>query len=204
MLLLLLLLLLTPGGAAPLRAEPLGGTIDQRSRQQVTALFTAGQTAMVKSDGAALLGQLSRASRTRLEAIRAAARLGPAAALAGFSPSEKLGVLALRKHFTPTQLRHLGTPDLVGHALGSHWLKPETLRGAELGPVALSGNRASAPVLIEGRPSLARAEFVREGGQWRIDLTRTTSSADTLLKVLIQLSGRGEEAYLGQLLAHLR
>ena len=199
-LLLLSLLTLPPS----LRADPLAGTIDQRSRQQVAAVFAAERMALADGDGAAALAQLSRASQARLEVIRNAARLGATAPLNGFSPSEKLGVLGLRRHFTPDQLRRLRTPELIGQALGSRGLKPETVRTAELGPLNLSGNRASAPLLIEGQPSLARAEFVREGGQWRIDLGRSTSAADSLLRMLIQLSGKSEEVYLGRLLDHMR
>ena len=185
-------------------AEPLSGTIDQRSRQQVTAVFTEMRTALTTGNGAAALAQLSRASIARLEAVRNAAKLGSAAPLAGFSPSEKLGVLGLRRHFTPADLRRLKTPDLLNRAITARWVKPDMLRTAELGPVAVSGNHASAPVLVDGKPSLARAEFLRESGQWRLDLARTTASADTLLRVLIPLSGQSEESYLGHLLDHLR
>ena len=82
-------------------------------------------------------------------------------------------------------------------------MKPETVRGAELGPLVLAGSRASAPVLIDGQPSLARAEFVREGGQWRFDLTRIATNTDTVLRVLISFSGQSEEVYLGHMLDHL-
>ncbi len=186
------------------QAEPLGGTIDQRSRQQVAALFASVREAAARGDGAAVLAQLSRTTLARVEAIRTAARLGSAAPLTGFTPSEKLGVLGLRRHFTTAQLRSLRTPELVGRILGSHGLKPETVRDAELGQVAISGNRASAPVLVKGQPTPARAEFVREAGQWRVDLTRSTATADTLLRVLIQLSGQSEEAYLGRILDRFR
>ena len=199
--LLLVLALLWP---VPAPAEPLGGTIDQRSRQQVTALFAAARSSLATGDGAGALALASRASLSRLETIRNAARMGSAAPLTGFSPSEKLGVLGLRRHFTAADLRRLRTPELVNRLLASHWMKPETVRGAELGPLVLAGSRASAPVLIGGQPSLAHAEFVREGGQWRFDLTRTTATADTLLRVLISLSGQSEEVYLGHLLDHLR
>lgn len=199
-----LLLLFALTCALPAMADPLGGTVDQRSRQQVATLFATARAALAAGDGVTLAAQFTRASLARLEAIRNAARLGSAAPLTGFSPSEKLGVLGLRKHFTPAELRRLRTSELIGRAARGHWLKPETVRAAELGPVALAGNHATAPVLVDGQPSLARAEFLREGGQWRLDLTRTTSTADTLLRVLIPLSGQPEDAYLGRLLEHLR
>ena len=190
--------------AAPAVADPLGGPVDQRARQQIATLFATARAALAAGDGVTLLAQLSRGSLARLEAIRNAARLGSAAPLTGFSPSEKLGVLGLRKHFTAAELRRLHTSELIGRAARARWLKPETVREAELGAVALAGSRASAPVLIDGKPSIAHADFLREGGQWRLDLTRTTSTADTLLRVLIPLSGQPEETYLGRLLDHLR
>ncbi len=197
-------LALTVGPSRPAAADPLAGPLDQRSTQQVTALFATVRDAVAKGDGNSVLSHLTRGSQSRLEAIRSAAKLGSAAPLSGLAPSEKLGVLGLRRHFSPAQLRHLLTPDLVISILSSRGIHPDMVREAELGPIKLSGNRASAPILIKGQPSLARAEFEREAGQWRIDLSRSTATADTLLRVLTQLSGQGEEAYLSRILDRAR
>ena len=199
---LLLIALLT--AAAPALADPLVGSLDQRARQQVETLFGTARAALAAGDGPTLLAQLSRRSLMRLEAVRNAARLGDAAPLTGLGPSEKLGVLGLRRHFSATDLRRLRTADLVGRLLAGRWLRPATVRETQLGDITVAGNEASAPLLIDGRPSLADAHFVREGGGWHLDLTRTAATADSMLRLLIQFSGQPEDAYLGHLLDRWR
>ena len=200
----ILLLVALLSAAMPAFADPLAGTLDQRARQQVGTLFGTARAALAAGDARTLLAQLSRRSLMSLEAVRNAARMGEAAPLTGLGPSEKLGVLGLRRHFSAADLRRLRTADLVGRLLAGRWLKPATVRGTQLGDITLTGSQASAPLLINDRPSLANAHFVREGGQWRLDLARTAATADSMLRLLIQFSGQSEDAYLGHLLDRWR
>ncbi len=192
--------------AAPVRAADADGLAqpaDPRTREQVEQVFAAARSALASGNGAAALPLLSRDSRSRIEAIRTAARAGSAASLGRFTPAEKVAVLSLQRFLTPAQLRHSTTPDLINHALAEHWLSPATIADSTLGKLMVDGTRASAPLLLKGRPSLVSATFVRDGGQWRIDLGRTVAVADEFLRAFAAIAGRTEDAYVGELVGRL-
>jgi hypothetical protein len=58
-------------------------------------------------------------------------------------------------------------------------------------------------LLLKGKPSLVSATFVRDGGQWRIDLGRTVGVADSLLRAFAAIAGRSEDAYVTELVGRL-
>ncbi|MEI8394466.1 MAG: hypothetical protein WCF85_07005 [Rhodospirillaceae bacterium] len=177
---------------------------ERAARQQVDAVFTAARLALQKGDGMTLLGLLTRTSRSRLEAIRSTARSGSVAPLDRFSPSEKLAVLSLRRFVPAAELRRLKTAELIEYALERHWLRPETVAEAGLGVITLEGDRAGAPLIVKGKPGLLRAEFLREGGHWRIDLTRTGALADGLIRLFAGVAGQSDEDYVRHLVGRLK
>ena len=197
-----LVLALATAGAA--RADPLRPPADARAEARIGALFTEARGALGGGDGAAVLPLLSRASLARLEAIRAAARNGAAANLTSFGPAEKVAVLSLRRFLTPAQLRTMRTPELANHALAEHWLGPSAIDQASLGPLAIEGDRASAPLLVKGKPGLVRAAFLRESGQWKIDLIPTVTVADDLLRLFAGIAGQSEDVYAAKLAGRMR
>jgi hypothetical protein len=203
---LVLLLALVLFAVTPVRAADADGLApppDPRLLADIERVFTEARSALAAGNGIAVLPLLSRDSRSRLEAIRTAARAGAAAGLTRFSPAEKIAVLSLQRFLTPAELRRWTTPDLINHALAAHWLSPATIAESSLGKLTLDGPRASAPLLLKGKPSLVSATFVRDGGQWRIDLGRTVGVADSLLRAFAAIAGRSEDAYVTELVGRL-
>ncbi len=183
---------------------PTAQITDPRALEQIERLFAAAQSALAKGDGSAVLPLLSRASRSRIEAVHSAARAGSAANLTPLSPAEKVAVLSLQRFVPHAQLQRWTPSDLINRALAEHWLGPATIAQSSLGKLTFNGSRASAPLLLKGRPSLVSAAFVRDGSQWRIDLGRTLAVADELLRAVASLSGRGEEDAIREWVGHLQ
>jgi len=198
-----LALLLALAGAGPARAEPLHAPADLRTQQQIARLFEEARAALDAGQGGAVLPLLSRATLARLEAIRSAARIGSAAGSARLSPAERVAALTLQRFMPPNRLRELRTAELADAALAEHWLSPGTIHQASLGPVTVEGLHADAPLLVKGKPGLISVAFIREGGQWRIDLTPTVAVADGLLSLFASLAGVSEDDYAGKLVARL-
>ncbi|HEY0832547.1 MAG TPA: hypothetical protein VGE72_01450, partial [Azospirillum sp.] len=111
--------------------------------------------------------------------------------------------LGLRRHVPPAELRRLEVADLADHAMKRGWLGPNVIRQAALGPVRVRGDRASALLLVDSKPALVPADFVREAGGWRIDLTSVFTFGGQMLKGFAAMSGKTEEAYIGDLLDKL-
>lgn len=187
----------TPAIAAETAAPP-------RSPEEraVVAVFDQARTALERKDGAAVVPLLSHGSIGKLEAIRDAAR-GGESGISRMQPAEKFAAMGLRHYVKPAELRRMSLAQLADHGIRQKWLGPNVLAGAALGPVRVRGDHASALLMVDNRPALVPADFVREGGRWRIDLGNVFTYGSALLTTGAAIAGKSDEAFIADLLAKL-
>jgi len=184
-----------PAGAAPPPASP--------EEREVTAVFESARSALAQKRGAAVVPLLSRASLDKLEQVRGVARSGNDAGLAKLEPAEKFAAMGLRRYVSPADLRRMSLGDLADHGMKNGWLGPNVIGSSGLGPVRVRGDRASALLMVDNRPALVPADFVREGGAWKIDLTGVFTFGSQMLKGFAAMSGKSDEAYIEDMLQKL-
>ena len=194
-LVLYLLVLAVPASAAPPPASP--------EEREVVAVFERARTALTQKRGSAVVPLLSRASQDKLEAVRAAARNGTDAGIGRLEPAEKFAAMGLRRYVSPSDLRRMSLGDLADHGMKNGWLGPNVIGSSGLGPVRVRGDRASALLMVDNRPALVPADFVREGGTWKIDLTGVFMFGSQMLKGFAAMSGKSDEAYIQDMLQKL-
>jgi len=194
-LVLYLIVLAVPALAAPPPASP--------EEREVAAVFESARTALSQKRGAAVVPLLSRASLDKLEAVRTAARSGTDAGITRLEPAEKFAAMGLRRYVSPSDLRRMSLGDLADHGIKQGWLGPNVIGSSGLGPVRVKGDRASAILMVDNRPAMVPADFVREGGKWRIDLANVFTFGSQMLKGFAAMSGKGEDAYIADLLEKL-
>ncbi len=191
-----LFLIVGPAVAAP----PPPQSVEEK---QVSAVFEKARTALQQKQGAALAPLLSQATVQKLESVRMAARKGDMVAISRLEPAEKFAAMGLRRYLSSTELRRMELGDLVDHAVQKGWLGPNVIAQSTLGPVRVKGDRASALLLVNNKPALVPADFVREGGNWRFDLTSVFSFSGQMLKSVAAMSGKTDDAYINDLLDRL-
>lgn len=197
---ILAIVLFLIGFAIPAAAAPPPGSPEER---EVAAVFESARTALSQKRGAAVVPLLSRASVDKLETVRDAARSGGDAGLNRLEPAEKFAAMGLRRYVGPADLRRMSLSDLADHGIQKGWLGPNIIASSGLGPVRVKGDRASALLMVDNRPALVPADFVREGGKWRIDLTNVFTFGSQMLKGFAAMSGKSDEAYIADLLEKL-
>lgn len=170
---------------------------------RIAETFVTARTALQAGDGAGAVALLSEADIGRMERVRNAALAGPGPALDALAPAERLGALSLRHYMEPAEIRKHDAPGLVEQALARGWLDPDIIGRAGLGKVSVKGDRASGALLVDGQPALVPAAFVREGGEWRIDLGQPLQIADALIRTTALLSKRTEDQVVDEILEHL-
>ncbi|HSK41840.1 MAG TPA: hypothetical protein VK943_18890 [Arenibaculum sp.] len=170
---------------------------------RIAQTFVTARTALQSGDGAGAVALLSEADIGRVERVRDAALAGPGPALDALPPAERLGALSLRHYMEPAEIRRHDAAGLVEHALARGWLDPGTIGRAGLGKVSVKGDRASGALLVDDQPALVPAGFVREGGEWRIDLGQPLQIADALIRTTALLSQRTEDQVVDEILEHL-
>lgn len=200
-----LLTLLSVPLSAPLSvsaaaAPPPRATAEER---EVATVFESARSALADHRGSDVVPLLSRASVRSLEAVRAAARTPGDSAVERLEPAERFAAMGLRRYVNPAELRRMSLGDLADHGLKQGWLGPNIIAGSSLGPVRVKGDRASGLLMVDNRPALVPADFVREGGQWRIDLAGVFAFGSQMLKGFAAMSGKDETAYIADLLDKL-
>lgn len=204
--LLLALLLLAAGTPAwaqstsPPAPQAPAPSADERA---VADVFAKAQAALSQRRGSAAVGLLSTGSVARLNAIREAARSGDGVRLGRLEPAERFAALGLRRNLSSTELRRMDLGGLADHALEKGWLGPNLIRQAALGPVRVRGDRATALLLVNNRPAIVQADFLREPAGWRIDLTNTLMIGNQFLKGFAAMNNKSEDAYIDELLKKL-
>ncbi len=181
--------------AAPPRETP--------EERAVAATFDAARSALAEKRGSAVISLLTRNSVKSLESVRDAARQPGDAPLQRLEPAERFAAMGLRRYLGPAELRRMSVGDIANHALKAGWLGPNVISRSSLGPVRVKGDRASGLLMVDNRPALVPADFVREGGAWRIDLSSVFSFGSQMLKGFAAMSGKDETAYIDELLDRL-
>lgn len=181
--------------AAPPRETP--------EEREVAATFDAARSALAEKRGSAVIPLLTRNSVKSLESVRDAARQPGDAPLQRLEPAERFAAMGLRRYLGPAELRRMSVGDIANHALAAGWLGPNVISRSALGPVRVKGDRASGLLMVDNRPALVPADFVREGGSWRIDLASVFTFGSQMLKGFAAMSGKDETAYIGELLDRL-
>lgn len=169
----------------------------------VADVFAKAQAALAQRHGAAAVGLLSTGSVARLNAIREAARSGDSVRLGRLEPAERFAALGLRRNLSSGELRRMDLGGLADHALEKGWLGPNVIRQAALGPVRVRGDRATALLLVNNRPAIVQADFLREPAGWRIDLTNVLMVGNQFLKGFAAMNNKSEDAYIEELLKKL-
>lgn len=165
-------------------------------------LFEALRSAARQGDGRKLAAALSKNSVARLEAVRAAARLNGEADRR-LSPAERLAAGALRRAVTPAELNRKNIGDLAADALSRRGAFGRDIEQATLGPVQVRGDRASAPLLAHGQPTLFTADFIREAGQWKVDLGPGIKRGDMMLMGMAMMKGGDEGLIIDSILSRI-
>jgi hypothetical protein len=180
---------------------PLAATVRAASPDEaaVAQAFEALRGAVRSGDGKKLLGGLSRDSLARLEAVRTAARRPGADGK--LSPVERLAAAGLRRTTTPADLNRKSLDDIAAAAFQRHGAFGRDADKASLGPLRVNGERAGAPLLVDGQPTLFSADFVRESGAWKLDLRPSLKRADMLLIGMAAMKGTSEDALIETILS---
>ncbi|WP_158047016.1 hypothetical protein [Skermanella pratensis] len=170
------------------------------AHQDVAAVgetFVAARQALLAKDGGGVLELLSRESLARVERTRKAALDGE---IAGLGPSEKFGALGLQHYLKPAELRRMTPAQIVEFGLRKNWLGPNVITQAGMEKVSVRGDRASGTLVVNQRPVMVPADFVRENGEWRVDLTRAMDLTDAIVRGTAMATKRSEDAVVREIL----
>ncbi|WP_207480268.1 hypothetical protein [Arenibaculum pallidiluteum] len=195
---------LAAGALTPAMGQAQGSpdsAAEARQRAEETAVgeaFVGVRAALRDRDGAAVLASLSQEDRQRLDRIRAAA--GEGKGLSALGPSERFAALGLRHYMKPADIKRRDAAGLAEYALDQRWLDPRDIGRAGLSRVRVQGDRASGTLVIDNKPQIVPANFVKEQGRWKLDLSPTLQMTDALIRTQAGLTRRTEDQVIVEIL----
>jgi hypothetical protein len=124
------------------------------------------------------------------------------------APSQSPGVdLLLRRALekkVPADLRaKLTLATLLQRITDRKLFNPRDVRELTLGPVTVTGNRASAQVYYDGTLTAVRLPFIKENDGWKIDVLAILPYAELLMRLDRAIKGETEAQQVDQLVAKL-
>lgn len=166
----------------------------------VAQTFREAQTAAAGHDGVGISRLLSSDTLDRASQIRSAAAARGNGQIDTLDASGRFAAFGLRHYLAPDEIGRMDVPSLLRYGLDRGWLGGKLINSARLGQVEVDGDRATAPLIVNGRRQLVPASFVKENGAWHIDMGPVIMLADALLGAQIASSGQPEDQAINDLL----
>ncbi len=123
---------------------------------------------------------------------------------AGDSPGVDLLLRTALEKKVPDDLRSkLTLAILMQRIADEKLLSPHEVEAIDLGRVSINGNRASAELYYQGTLTALRLPFVKEDGNWKIDIMAILPYAEVLMRLDRAIKGETEDQQVEFLVSKL-
>lgn len=172
---------------------------DRNEQDAVRQSFEAFKAALAARQAQQAIGVLDQPTRDYLQAS-VTSPLDPSA------PDEEVRELVRQAaaKLTPGGIRpgfKLETP--LQRVLNAGWINAQDIGQLGLGPVTVEGGQAHAEVMWQDQPTTLELVFVRESGEWKIDLLKLVSYANLALRMDRTVKGQTETEQVARLVAQV-
>ncbi|MFN4008010.1 MAG: hypothetical protein ACK4HE_10910 [Chitinophagaceae bacterium] len=164
---------------------------------KIQALYKAYETAVDNKDTKAILSMLSTSSKQYFDKILRLAQKAKKSEVMQLPLSDKIAVLTLRHTTTDQELLTMNAQSFMMQSMDKG-LKKKINTVTTLGTVNIKGNTATAPLIVNGKPSPVTMTFVKEGTTWKYDYTALLNNMNQMMQMLAAQANN--EAFLMQML----
>ena len=164
---------------------------------KIQALYKAYETAVDKKDTKAILSMLSTSSKQYFDKVLLLAKKAKKTEVMQLPLSDKVAVLTLRHTTTDQELLAMNAQSFMMQSMDKG-LKKNINTQNTLGPITIKGNTATAPLVVNGKPSPVAMTFVKEGTAWKYDYTALLNNMNQMMQMFAAQANN--EAFLMQML----
>jgi hypothetical protein len=181
-------------GSAP--AQSKDQTVE---KQAIHATFVQYKEALLQEDGSKAADVVSDRTIVFYDGIVTHALNTPHAKLKELDFISKFMVLRIRHEFTKSELLEMTGRRLLELGVDKGWISKASVANIErLVNLEVDSSRASAA--IPSAPRIAAFHFLKERGEWKLDLTASFALANDAMKHEVAKSELTEEQYIIQTL----
>lgn len=197
--------------AAALTAAGCSGSNDGRgsptgSRDEgaeVVAAFDDYKSALIARDGEAAAGIAADPTLDYYDEMRTLALTASRREVKRLRLVDQLFALGLRHFLPPARLQKMDGFEVFEYSVDEGMVSENVVSKMEASGADVSGNRALLSVEINGEQAPFTFAFVKEEGNWKIDMTELLQLSDSGFQSLADQSGKSDEAFLMQILTSM-
>ncbi len=191
----------TPRGEAAQAGSSQVRTADE---QAVRDTFERYRAALRKQDGEAVAALVTTGTRGYYDELARLTATGGPEEIGARGVTERMNVALLRHQLAPEKAAGMDGGALLDFAVRKGLVDKSAAGGLELGEITVTGDTAVASVTFPGKrngPELAPRTFVKEAGEWRVDLLPAIEANDKSIAELAKKHGMTEDAVIFKLVS---
>jgi hypothetical protein len=116
---------------------------------------------------------------------------------------DKLTILMLRYRATKEEIMKLDGKSLLEFAIGRGMVGKSSVQQISLGEVKITGDSASAQVMVGENATPLSYKFYKEESAWKMDITCVLPEGNKALKQVIKDSGQPENEFLEMVIGNV-
>ncbi|HEV7764872.1 MAG TPA: hypothetical protein VGQ76_07730 [Thermoanaerobaculia bacterium] len=168
---------------------------DQSAERAIHTVFAQYKDALLQGDGAKAAGVVSTRTIVFYDGIVTHALKTPRTELNELDFISKFMVLRIRHEFTKSELSEMTGRKLLERGVDRGWISKSSVANIDR-LVNLEVDSSKASAAIPSAPGIAAFHFLKESGEWKLDLAASFALANAAMKQKIAKSGLTEEQFI--------
>lgn len=170
---------------------------EDRDVDAVRAAFENYHAALARRDGKAAATAVDSTTLAYYDEARRMAVTAPPDRVHALPLTQRMQVLTLRHLLDYESLQKMDGAAVLAYLVSEGWSTgPGGQRGARLGAVTVSDDVARAQYEIRGEPTPLVWTFVREHGDWKLNLSSMMPLAEQGIAQVVQRTGLSEDDFI--------
>ena len=171
----------------------------QSATEQVSSVFETYKTAIVSGQGDKALSVVDQHTVDYYNDMLTLALTANRQTLQQTTLTDQMSVLFLRHKIPAQDLRGMNGSELFVYSVDNKMIG-SNLGQIGMGEARISGNEATAPLVVNGQEVPAYLKFYKQDGSWKIDITSIMSLAEKGLEMMMKQSGQSRNDFIDQLM----
>ncbi len=164
--------------------------------ERVENAFYAYKVAIMNDRGAEAVDLLSRSTVDYYGRMRDLALYATRAELEKESTINLMQALVLRLRVPTDELRRMNGRSVLEHALDRGWVGKNSVAAVDVKDIRVSGETAVIEIASDRESGTARMRFVKEQGDWKLDLMLVMQAAGATFEALARQQGLSREEFM--------
>ena len=164
--------------------------------------FENYKSSILKQNGSRAVKYVSLSTIEYYSQMMEAALTGKEEEIKQLPTIDKMMVILLRHRIEPKLLANMTGEKLFIYSVDNSWIKDSVIN-SDVGEVTESHDKATAEFINYGKKTPLKYTFVRENGQWKLDLTAVMPISDQAFKQVMESSNIGEDEYIFKVIESL-